>query len=236
MSERERGNFGAGDIWVSKKIGGLWQKPKNIGPIINTEFDEIGVYIHPDGKTLFFSSAGHNAIGQHDIFISTQDENGQWTEPINLGYPINTTKDEIHFVLSASKTTAYVSSTRPDGFGSVDIYEIDMTNYFKSNKNIPKELADQFTDEKISILRGSVVDSDLGKPIKAQIKITNSKTNKEILVNSEENGSYFATLSAGEKYVVTVTSKGYKAHTFKIKMEDSEKTNTTTKHIILNKM
>lgn len=237
VSERERGSLGYGDIWVSKKVAGLWQKPTNIGPIINTEFDEIGVYIHPDGKTLFFSSAGHNAIGQHDIFLSTKDESGHWTKPVNLGYPINTTKDEIHFVLSASKELAYVSSTRPDGFGMVDIYEIDMTNYFQSNKNISKELAKKFTSEKVSILRGSVVDSDSGKPIKAQIKITNTKTGVKLILDSKENGSYFATLPTGEKYTVTVISKGYKSFTFKVKIADysSGKAPSTTKHIILSK-
>jgi len=233
ISERERGGLGYGDIWVSKKLGGMWQKPTNIGPVINTEFDEIGVYIHPDGKTLFFSSAGHNAIGQHDIFISTKNKNGQWSEPINLGYPINTTKDEIHFVLSASKEVAYISSTRPDGFGMVDIYEIDMSNYFQTNKNIPSELAQQFTKEKITILKGSVVDGDSGRPIKAKLKIVNLKTNEERLINSEENGNYFTTLLAGEKYNITVTSKKYKTFSFKLKM--SETASTTTKHVVLNK-
>lgn len=237
VSEREHGGLGYGDIWVSKKVAGIWQKPTNIGPVINTEFDEIGVYIHPDGKTLFFSSAGHNAIGEHDIFLSTMDENGHWTEPVNMGYPINTTKDEIHFVLSASKDVAYVSSTRPDGLGMVDIYEIDMSNYFQTNKNISKELANKFTSEKVAILRGSVVDSDTGKPLKAQLKITNLKTDEQIIIHSEENGSYFATLPAGEKYNITAISKGYKSFSFKVKLENysSGKAPSTTKHIILSK-
>ena len=237
VSERERGSLGFGDIWVSHKVAGQWQKPENLGPIINTEFDEIGVSIHPDGKTLFFSSAGHNSIGKHDIFISTLDENGQWSEPINLGFPINSTKDEIHFVLSASKDKAYISSTREDGLGMVDIYEIDMSEYFKSNKNISNELAEKFTSEKLSILRGSVVDSDSGKPIAAQIKITNAKTDEKITVHSKSGGSYFATLPSGHKYTVTVISKGYKSFTFKIKMNDSKvgDTPTITKHIILSK-
>ncbi len=237
VSERERGGLGFGDIWVSKKVAGLWQKPTNIGPVINTEFDEIGVYIHPDGKTLFFSSAGHNSIGKHDIFISSKDESGEWSEPVNLGYPINTTKDEIHFVLSASKDKAYISSTRPEGFGMVDIYEVDMTQYFQSNKNISKELAEEFTSEKVSILRGSIVDSDTGKPLKAQVKIFNNKTKKEILVESGSNGNYFATLPVDEKYTVTVVSKSYRSFTFKVKIPSySEgKSNSIIKHVILNK-
>ena len=214
-----------------------WQKPVNIGPIINTEFDEIGVSIHPDGKTLFFSSEGHNSIGKHDIFISSMDEKGQWSKPVNLGFPINSTKDEIHFVLSASKDKAYISSTREEGLGMVDIYEVDMSEYFKSKKNIPNQLAEKFTSEKLSILRGSIVDSDSGKPIIAQVKITSSKTDETIIVHSKSNGNYFTTLPSGNKYTVTVISKGYKSFSFKIKMNDSKTggTPSTTKHIILSK-
>lgn len=237
VSERERGGFGFGDIWVSNKVAGQWSKPTNLGPKINTEFDEIGVSIHPDGKTLFFSSNGHNAIGMHDIFITTKDENGDWIRPINLGYPINTTKDEIHFVLTASKDKAYISSTRAEGKGMTDIYEVDMTDYFKTNNQIPKYLADQFTTEKLTILKGTVVDSDTGQPVQAQIKIENSKTEEKIIIESSENGGYFTTLPADQKYHVTVVSKDYKSFSFKMKSPSIEagETPTTTKHIILNK-
>lgn len=237
VSERERGGLGFGDIWTSTKVAGQWQKPVNIGPVINTEFDEVGVYIHPDGKTLFFSSEGHNAIGKHDIFISTKNEKGEWSEPINMGYPINTTKDEIHFVLSASKDKAYISSTRPNGFGMIDIYEVDMSKYFKSNKNISNELADKFTSEKMAVLRGSIVDSDSGKPVKAQIQIENTKTKESITIHSEDNGNYFATLPVGYQYSVRVISKTHKSFTFKVKMKDdkSKKTPSLTKHIVLNR-
>jgi tetratricopeptide (TPR) repeat protein len=237
VSERERGGLGFGDIWVSHKQAGVWQKPFNIGPVINTEFDEIGVYIHPDGKTLFFSSEGHNSMGMHDIFISTLNSDNTWSTPINLGYPINSTKDEIHFVLSASKDMAYISSNREGGLGSVDIYEIDMSKYFQSNKSIPKELADQFTTSKLSILKGTVVDGESGKPIAAQLTIHNSKTGEVVNVETKENGSYFITLDEGVRYEVSVISATYKTFTFKIKGELSTTggTNTTTKHILMNK-
>ena len=237
VSERERGAFGYGDIWVSKKENGQWQQPNNIGPVINTEFDEVGVYIHPDGKTLFFSSQGHNSIGDHDIFISTKNEDGLWSTPVNLGYPINTTKDEIHFVLTTSKQKAYISSTRSDGFGEVDIYEIDMRNYFKSNSNISKIITDNLLSEEISIIKGSIIDSDTGKPLVADLEFTNIKTSKKTLIRSEKNGNYFASLTANVKYSITVTSKKFKPYTFKIKLEPSKdgKTQTITKHIILKK-
>ncbi|MBN2669806.1 MAG: PD40 domain-containing protein [Bacteroidales bacterium] len=238
VSERERGGMGFGDIWVSNKVAGVWQKPVNIGPVINTEYDEIGVYIHPDGKTLFFSSEGHNSMGMHDIFVSTLAEDGTWSKPVNLGYPINTTKDEIHFVLSASKNKAFISSNRKEGIGKLDIYEIDMSNYFNSYKELPAVLAESFNTEQMAIVKGSVVDSDTGKPLEAQIKITNSKTDEKIIVDSNTSGNYFLTLSADQKYEFTVVAKGYKSFSFKLKtpgLDTSGKISTTTKHIILNK-
>jgi tetratricopeptide (TPR) repeat protein len=237
VSERERGGFGYGDIWVSHKVAGIWGKPSNIGPVINTEFDEIGVYIHPDGKTLFFSSEGHNSMGMHDIFISTLGEDGQWTKPINLGYPINTTKDEIHFVLSASKDRAYISSNRPEGMGSIDIYEVDMSEYFISNKELPSQVVKEFSSEKMAIIKGTIVDSDSGMPLQAQVKFTNTKSKEKFVLESGENGNYFATVPAGEKFEITVISKGYKSFTFKLKSPTAGagKTPTETKHVILNK-
>lgn len=127
ISERKKG-FGNGDIWKSTKISATeWGEPVNLGPIINTAEDEIGVFISPDGNTLYFSSKGHNSIGGYDIFKSTL-ENGKWTKPVNVGYPINTLKDDIHFVVRTDNKKAYLSSRRDDGNGEYDIYEIDLSN------------------------------------------------------------------------------------------------------------
>lgn len=112
------------DIYVSEKINGEWQEAQRLSNTINTPYDEDGVFIHPDGKTLYFSSQGHNSIGGYDIFKSTLKDDGTWTKPQNLGYPINTPDDDIYFVLSANGKTGYYSSVREEGQGFTDIYKI----------------------------------------------------------------------------------------------------------------
>jgi outer membrane protein OmpA-like peptidoglycan-associated protein len=97
---------------------------ENLGPVINTPYDEEGVFMHPDGKTLYFSSKGQSSIGGYDIFKSTLNDKGQWSEPENLGWPINTPDDDVYFVMGASGQRAYYSTDRPDGLGGKDIYRV----------------------------------------------------------------------------------------------------------------
>ncbi len=236
VSEREHGGYGNGDIYVTHKEGKTWTKPQNLGPTINSVDDEIGVYIHPDGKTLFFSSNGHNTMGGYDIFMSVLGDDGKWSTPINMGYPINTTANEIHFVFTADRKTAFISSSRENGFGKYDIYAINMAYYFKSNKNISKDLAKTITGPPLSILKGSIVDSKTGSPVKTMITIKNLETNKTHILYSKENGEYFITLPADTKYSITVKKKGYKTMVVKFKLPRGKKEMyTLTKHIFINK-
>ncbi|MGB0888229.1 MAG: TolB family protein, partial [Vicingaceae bacterium] len=101
VSDRENGNGGK-DIYVCDKLAdGSWDIPKNVGNVINTPADEDGVFIHPDGKTMYFSSNNENSIGGYDVFSSTLDANGNWSQPVNMGYPINTADNDLFFVTSA---------------------------------------------------------------------------------------------------------------------------------------
>jgi len=125
-SER-KGGFGGLDIWYSDKVGDKWGKAVNIGSKINTAYDEETPFILADGKTLYFSSVGHFNMGGFDIFMSKQLDNGEWTEPINLGYPINSTKDNVFYYPTKDGKTAYYSIARHEGyltFGNADIYEV----------------------------------------------------------------------------------------------------------------
>ena len=104
--------FGGKDIYYCKKMfDGSWGRSVNIGSAINSRYDEDGVYLHPDGKTLYFSSKGHQTLGGYDIFKSIYKD-GEWTSPKNLGYPINTPGDDVFFTLSADGKTGYFSSVR----------------------------------------------------------------------------------------------------------------------------
>lgn len=120
------GGYGGIDIYVSEKDRrGNWGKSRNLGPVINTEFDEEGPFIDYDGKTLYFSSMGHKGMGGHDIFKSEYDSVAEeWTTPVNLGYPINTPDNDIYFVSTKDGKRGYYASVRTDGMGYTDIYVV----------------------------------------------------------------------------------------------------------------
>lgn len=118
-----KGGFGGLDIYVSRKeANGQWSEPKNLGPTINTEFDEEGPFIHPDGVTLYFSSKGHRGMGGFDIFKSRLNEFNTWTYPENIGFPINTVDNDVFFTPTPEGTRAYYASLQTEGFGRSDIY------------------------------------------------------------------------------------------------------------------
>lgn len=127
ISERPNG-LGLGDIYVSTKTGENWSTPKNLGPIVNTEEDEKFVFIHPSGRTLYFASEGHQTMGSYDIFKS-EFVNGEWSLPINLGYPINTVNEESTFSLTSDNQTMYIAAEYDDTYGERDLYTVDVANY-----------------------------------------------------------------------------------------------------------
>ena len=125
FSSNRPGGKGGKDIYRSIHFAnGDWSKPINLGNAINTPYDDDAPFIHPDGKTLYFSSKGHRTMGGYDIFRSVMNENGEWLDPENVGHPINTVDDDIYFVESADGRTGYYSSIKADGLGSHDIYTV----------------------------------------------------------------------------------------------------------------
>ncbi|MBA4322774.1 MAG: hypothetical protein C0408_08160 [Odoribacter sp.] len=243
ISER-LGGEGNADIWMSTKLSGIWQKPVNLGKNINTIEDELGVFMHPDGKTLFFTSKGHRNMGGYDVFISRY-VNGRWIGPFNMGYPINTTKDETHFILSTEGAKAYVSSRRDNGMGGLDLYEIDMTNYvwpaidsavavIDTNKVIvPKNT---FKPE-LSILKGSIIDGNTGQKLSGDVVITDAASRLNAAsISTNAGGEYFITLKGDKEYIVTVEKRGYKKYSDKVMLPLGEKkTYTLDKLIVLEK-
>lgn len=112
------------NIYYSRYFHGEWTTPQAVASV-NTRFGEMAPFLHPDGRSLFFASEGHNGMGGYDIFVCRRLLNGTWSEPVNLGTPVNTEKNEISFVVSADGKKCYVSSDRDGGFGGYDIYVFD---------------------------------------------------------------------------------------------------------------
>lgn len=122
-SDRKEG-YGGKDIYISNKgIDGKWSKPVNLGPGVNSPYDEVSPFLAVDGKTLYFSSNNLGSIGGYDVFMTKFDETiNNWTKAVNLGLPINSAADDTYFKVSEDGLRAFFSSARPDGFGMRDLY------------------------------------------------------------------------------------------------------------------
>jgi len=132
FTSNRAGGLGGMDIYVAEKqADGTWANVKNLGASINTSLSEEGPYIHPDNKTLYFSSQGHKTMGGYDIFVSTINDNGVWGEPVNMGFPLNTVDNDVFFVPTIDGNRGYYSSQQ-DGKSSIYIVDI----FDENNKNL----------------------------------------------------------------------------------------------------
>lgn len=198
-SENPKDNSGIGshDIFKSvKNEKGEWGEPENLGPVINTEYDERTVFMHPDGKTLYFSSQGHSSMGGFDVFKSVYNDSlKKWSVPANLGYPVNSPDDDLDFVVSASGKHAYYATIRPDGFGEKDIFRI----------TLPADTTPQLT-----LVKGNVTDES-GNPVGSKIEISDKKTGKHISTQESNSatGKFLVSLPSGKDYEMKVNADGY---------------------------
>lgn len=200
VSDR-KGGFGGRDIYrVHKLPDGKWSKPSNLGPKINTPFDEDAVFISPDNQTLYFSSKGHDSMGGFDIMYSNRGEDGEWSEPINIGYPINTTDDDVFFVTSPDGRRAYYSSFREEGFGEKDIYLIHLPDPQRVN---------------LALLKGTIIPADGDKlPDDIVIYVNNRETgNSQTYTPRSRDGVFVAILPPCNHYDIVYHINGKVAAT-----------------------
>ncbi|MCX6248966.1 MAG: OmpA family protein [Bacteroidetes bacterium] len=214
--------FGSCDLYWSKLTGSDWSAPENLGPAvnssswktelepdatwsipvnlgdsINTRYEEMAPFIHPDNRTLYFSSRGHQGMGGYDLYYSRMDADGKWTLPVDLGYPINTYADEITLVVNAKGDLAYISSDKLGGKGGMDIYS------FKLYKEAQPVLVTYF--------RGIVFDKDTKKRLEAKFELVDLSSGKTVSRSSSDpvSGEFLLSLPTEKEYGLSVSRPGY---------------------------
>jgi len=243
FSSDRPGGFGGLDLYMSvKNEKGRWGKAINLGSSINTPYNEDSPYIMPDGQLLYFSSEGHSSMGGYDIFFVNKEQGGKWSKPYNMKYPINTSDDDIYFVISADGMKGYYASVKGDTEGEKDIYEI----YHPEGDNIlalkPKDKPKKDSLEIILqnqpkiYLMGTVLDKDTKDKLQALVQLIErekisapqavqtlekDKFTENITSNSND-GVYKATLvKSGKKYVIFVRKKGFYKQTKEVSIPTS---------------
>ncbi len=209
-----------GDIYYSTKDStGKWSKPVRLPDNVNTPYDEDGLFLHPDGRTLYFSSKGHNSMGGYDVFKTVRQDDGTWSDPVNLGYPLNTPDDDIYFVLSGNAKVGYISAVREDTKGFTDIYQVHFFTaapYLSGEEKLIADLAQPQKETsfeppvKITLVKGKVVD-DKGKPVEAVVEIIDNETGKVLyrIKTNSATGEYIVSLPAGKNYAMVIRKEGY---------------------------
>ncbi len=252
VSDRE-GGYGGSDIYYCEKtLKGKWGPAVNLGPVINTQYDEESVFLHPDGRTLYFSSNGHETMGGLDIMMSQMDDRGQWSKPVNVGFPINSPDDDLSFSMSANGRHGYLSSSRADALGGLDIYRITFLGpekpYVLSGEDnliaarsqpvsdMVMEKSVEIKTIRLTIVKGVVKDAFTGNPISAKIDITDNEKNELIFTSqsNESTGRFLVSLPSGKNYGLAVHADNYLFHSENFDIPAATEYQEVEKEIALN--
>ncbi len=211
------------DIYVTNKDSlGNWSRAQKLPSPINTEGNEKTPFIHPDGKTLYFSSEGIIGLGSYDIYLSKMDANGNWGKPVNLGYPINTAADEVGFFASPDGKTGYFASNKINR-GGYDIY------YFP--------LYPQARPEKVYIQKGTLKADNEKEPVSATIEIRNTVTNQMTRIHVDSvTGEYAFVTEFKNDLLLTVKKDGYAFESQYVSASDTEHTEPVKRDILIQKI
>ncbi|WP_343604020.1 OmpA family protein [Fluviicola sp.] len=196
---------------------------------VNSKFNDGPIYIHIDGESMYIASQGHESMGGYDIFISKKVQ-GQWTTPVNMGYPINTPYDDFFFASTANGKFAYISSNRAGGKGGFDIYKVtfwgqekkpisETEDYLLASVVMPVkdhtiEKSVEVKKKSLTVFKGITIDAISRKPVEAQIEITDNATGKviETFTTNSATGKFIITLNSGKNYGIAVKASGYLFH------------------------
>ncbi|MCF8234014.1 MAG: OmpA family protein [Bacteroidales bacterium] len=222
VSARPDGHGGS-DIWKSVLSDeGRWSIPQNLGLPINTSGEEMAPFIHPDGRTLYFSSDGHLGLGEKDLFVSKRQQDGTWSKPFNLGYPINTEADEINIIVDAAGNKGYISTDKLGGYGKKDIYFFD--------------LYDSIRPEPVTYMKGRVFDAQTKQKLGAHFELIDLATEAVIVesFSDPKSGEFLVVIPSNKNYALNVSKKGYLFYSDHFKLKGIyEKTNPYIKDIYL---
>lgn len=191
------GSYGNMDIWKTVWENGLWQAPENLGPVINTKKGEMSPFIHPDGQTLYFTSNGHVGMGANDLYYSRMDSAGNWQEPVNLGYPINTHKDEGFLIVNGKGNKAYFASGQFNTKGGMDLYTFDL--YEAARPVI------------VTYMKGKVFDKNTLALLQARFELIDLETGKIVVQSNSDpvTGEFLVSLPTEKNYALNVSREGY---------------------------
>jgi outer membrane protein OmpA-like peptidoglycan-associated protein len=249
----KNGGLGDHDIYMSKlDEKGNWGEAVNLGSVINTPYSEEGVYMHPDGKTLYFSSQGHSSMGGFDIFKSVyNDKSKAWSKPENIGYPVNTTDDDVFFVISASGRRGYYTSMAADSRGLRDLYVVTFLGSEKqvvlnNEDNLLASVAApikevvvapivEVKEAQLTILKGVITDALTTNFLEAEIEIVDNQANVVIATfkSNSATGKYLVSLPAGKNYGIAVKKDGYLFHSENFDIPSTSAFQTVEKDVAL---
>lgn len=209
FSSARPGTTGSYDLWMATMgDDGYWTEPVNLGTTINTPYSEQCPFIHPDGKTLYFSSEGHPGMGSADLFYSTRDEAGVWSKPVNLGYPINTNNREISLSVSADGKTAYFSSDRGKTKNDLDIFSF--------------ELPASVQADPVTWVKAIVTDARTKQALRASVQLLNISTGETVATSysDPQTGEFLVVLPKGNEYGLFVQKEGYLFHSENFQLQE----------------
>ena len=217
---------------------------------VNTKFNDGPIYLAIDGKTMYMASQGHESLGGYDIFVSYRDQ-GTWTKPKNLGYPINTPYDDFFFAATANGKYAYIASNRAGGEGGFDIYKVtfwgpakepivDMEDYLLASLAMPikdPQIEKTVNVNKVSltVFKGVTIDALTRKAVEAEIEIVDNSNGKiiERFTTNSATGKFLLSLTAGKNYGIAVKADGYLFHSENFDIPDGSDYNLVDKTIEL---
>ena len=221
FSSTRPGGYGGSDLYVSyRKPNGKWGPATNMGPSINTAGDERAPFIHADNATLYFTSDGLPGYGNSDIYLCRKGPNNEWSNPENLGYPINTIENEGSLFVAADGKTAIYASDRSDTRGNLDLYTFELRPDVRPAKTL--------------YVKGKVYDIKTGRGIPSGVELMDNANQKAVTnVQTDETGNYFMTLPIGKDYTFTVNRKGYLFYSQVFPLSKNEPDSTYSKDIPL---